>query len=328
MIVTESPDTTRRLLSHVRASVGLAGPVRQVRPARPAPATPSQATPASAAIGFVPTMGALHAGHESLIRRSVAECDFTVVSNFVNPLQFSPQEDLAGYPRDLKQDNQICRQLGVDLVFAPAAEEMFPNLDSSSGTVSIRLGELTRVLEGEHRPGHLEGVAAVVAKLLNIVGGCRAYFGEKDWQQLCVVRRLAAELSLPAEVVGCETVREPDGLALSSRNRYLTDSQRRAAPVLHRALCRGAELAGDGLAGGATRSSLAEAVGSAMADMILDQPEVESLDYAVLVNSRTLTPPTDRPPTGPINTDENLRLLVAARIGRARLIDNLAVSPR
>ncbi len=290
-------------------------------------------------------MGAFHEGHKSLMRRSVAECDFTVVSNFVNPLQFSPEEDLSSYPRNLEHDNQICEQLGVDLVFAPTAAEMFPNLSPGlgatpgPGTTSIHLGELTRVLEGEHRPGHLQGVAVVVAKLLNIVGGCRAYFGEKDWQQLCVVRRLAADLSLPAEVVGCETVREPDGLAMSSRNQYLTDSQRQAAPVLYRALRRGAELAGD---------ATPEAVSAAMSDMILAEPEVKSLDYAVLVDSRTLTPPaapptTSPPPAAPISTDKvkaeenlrdhnlhdpNLRLLVAAQIGRARLIDNLAVPPR
>ena len=168
-------------------------------------------------IGFVPTMGALHEGHVSLMRRSVAECDATVVSVFVNPLQFGPREDLGAYPRDLDRDVALTESAGVGLVFAPPVEEMYPV--PLLTTVAVR--EVSEAFEGESRPTHFAGVTTVVAKLFNLVGPCRAYFGEKDWQQLAVVRRMADDLSFAVEVIGCETVREADGLALSSRNAYL-----------------------------------------------------------------------------------------------------------
>src|SRR5687768_10940613 len=165
-------------------------------------------------VGLVPTMGALHEGHASLIRRSGAECDLTAVTVFVNPLQFGPSEDFATYPRDLAADVDRAAVAGAGLLFAPPVEDMYPD-----GTPAVRVAVAGEdVLEGASRPGHFDGVATVVAKLFNLAGPCRAYFGEKDWQQLRVVRRLVADLSFPVEVVACPTVREAGGLALSSRN--------------------------------------------------------------------------------------------------------------
>ncbi len=182
-------------------------------------------------VGLVPTMGALHEGHASLIRRSAAECDMTAVTVFVNPLQFGPAEDLATYPRDLPGDADVAAAAGAGLLFAPPVEDVYPQRPTVTVTVA---GE--DVLEGAIRPGHFDGVATVVAKLFNLAGPCRAYFGEKDWQQLRVVRRLVADLSFPIEVVACPIVREDDGLALSSRNVRLSPEERRAATILYRAL--------------------------------------------------------------------------------------------
>ncbi len=186
-------------------------------------------------VGLVPTMGALHAGHLALVDRARSACDSVVMTIFVNPLQFDARDDLASYPRDHARDVELARRSGVDYVFLPADQEMYPG----PVLTSVRVSALTEGLEGAVRPGHFEGVATVVAKLFAAVGRCRAYFGEKDYQQLLVVRRMAADLSFPVEVVGCETVRERDGVALSSRNARLTLEQRAAAPVLHRALQAG-----------------------------------------------------------------------------------------
>jgi pantoate--beta-alanine ligase len=257
-------------------------------------------------IGFVPTMGALHEGHVSLMRRSVNECDATVVSVFVNPLQFGPREDLSAYPRDLDRDVALTESAGVGLVFAPPVEEMYPV--PLLTTVAVR--EVSEPLEGETRPTHFAGVTTVVAKLFNLVGPCRAYFGEKDWQQLAVVRRMVDDLSFDVEVVGCETVREADGLALSSRNAYLGGAERAAAPVLHRALVAGAQtiVAGE-------RDP--DRVVSMMSEMIDAEP-LASLDYVAVVDAATLG--RVAPLTG------ELRLLGAARFGKARLIDNVGVT--
>jgi pantoate--beta-alanine ligase len=257
-------------------------------------------------IGFVPTMGALHEGHVSLMRRSVNECDATVVSVFVNPLQFGPREDLSAYPRDLDRDVALTESAGVGLVFAPPVEEMYPV--PLLTTVAVR--EVSEPLEGETRPTHFSGVTTVVAKLFNLVGPCRAYFGEKDWQQLAVVRRMVDDLSFDVEVVGCETVREADGLALSSRNAYLGGAERAAAPVLHRALVAGAQtiVAGE-------RDP--DRVVSMMSEMIDAEP-LASLDYVAVVDAATLG--RVAPLTG------ELRLLGAARFGKARLIDNVGVT--
>ncbi len=248
-------------------------------------------------VGLVPTMGALHAGHRSLIERSAAECDVTVVTVFVNPLQFGPSEDLASYPRDLAEDVALAAEAGADLVFAPPADEMFP---AGPPPTTVTVAGLTEGLEGATRPGHFAGVATVVAKLFAIAGPCRAYFGEKDYQQLLVVRRLAADLSFPVDVVGCPTVREPDGLALSSRNAYLSADERRAATVLYRALQAGAE-------------------GGSMAEVVAAEP-LARLDYAAVCDPETLAP-LDGVLAHPA------RLLIAAWIGRTRLIDNLGVEP-
>src|SRR5215467_4782501 len=183
-------------------------------------------------IGLVPTMGALHAGHEKLIETARRECGTVVVSIFVNPIQFGPSEDYARYPRTLEQDLEACARCGADLVFAPSVEDMYP-------LPQLAFVEVTRISEhlcGKFRPGHFRGVATVVLKLLNIVQPQRAYFGEKDLQQLQVIRRMVLDLNVPVTIVGVPTVRDPDGLALSSRNKYLSEEERRAAPALYQAL--------------------------------------------------------------------------------------------
>lgn len=257
------------------------------------------------AVGFVPTMGYLHDGHASLMTAARQECELVVASVFVNPLQFGAGEDLDAYPRDLDRDTAICAAAGVDVLFVPPAEEMYPRPVLTTVTVA----GITERFEGASRPTHFAGVATVVTKLLGIVGPCRPYFGEKDWQQVCVVRRLVSDLSLPVEVVACPTLREDDGLARSSRNVYLDPEERAAAPVLHRALREGAALIGAG-----ERS--AAAVEARMADVVAAEPRAE-LDYAAVVAADTLAP------VDPLSGE--VRLLIAARVGRPRLLDNLGV---
>jgi pantoate--beta-alanine ligase len=258
-----------------------------------------------ATVGLVPTMGYLHAGHASLIERAAAEHPVVAVTVFVNPLQFAPTEDLDAYPRDLGADQQLIERCGGTLVIAPGVEEMYP--EPILTTVSV--AEVSARLEGASRPSHFAGVSTVVAKLFNIAGPCHAYFGEKDWQQVAVVRRMAADLNFPVTVVACPIVREPDGLALSSRNVYLTEAERTAAPVLHRALETGVGAIERGERDPA-------AVRRLMAELVEAEPEAE-LDYAEVVDAATLTP------VDPLAGE--LRLLVAARFGRARLIDNMGV---
>ena len=197
-------------------------------------------------VGFVPTMGYLHDGHASLMRAARRDTDVVVASVFVNPLQFGAGEDLDAYPRDLERDTAIAAEAGVDVLFVPSVEEMYPR----PVLTTVSVAEVSAPLEGAARPTHFAGVATVVAKLFAIVGPCRAYFGAKDFQQVAVVRRMAADLSLAVEVVACPTLREPDGLAMSSRNIYLTPAERAAAPVVHAALRSGAAAIG---AGSATR---------------------------------------------------------------------------
>jgi pantoate--beta-alanine ligase len=258
-------------------------------------------------VGLVPTMGYLHAGHASLIERAVAECDAVGVTLFVNPLQFGPAEDLDAYPRDLDADRAVCDGLGASYLFVPSVAEMYPDRPVRT---SVVVADLTEKWEGASRPGHFAGVATVVTKLFAQAGACRAYFGEKDFQQLAVIRRLVADLSLPVEVVGCPTVREADGLALSSRNVYLTPDERAVAPALLGALRAGAAVA---VRPGATPAE----VDGAMADAIgAIRPLL--LDYASVVDPATLAPAT-------VLAGE-LRLIIAARLGRARLIDNLGVN--
>jgi pantoate--beta-alanine ligase len=259
-------------------------------------------------VGVVPTMGALHGGHLSLIRRAVDECDTVAVTIFVNPLQFNDPEDLARYPRDLEADVALAHGAGADLVFAPSVEEMYPGFPEPVATV-VHVAGLTDMLEGASRPGHFDGVATVVAKLFALVGRCRAYFGEKDFQQLAVIRQLTSDLSFPVEIVSCSTLREPDGLAMSSRNVRLTGPQRHAARALSRALQAGA----DALVSGEVRSDHVQAV---MLDVLHAEPLVDP-DYAVVVDRATLVEPDV--------AVGDLRLLVAAVVGGVRLIDNRGV---
>ena len=257
-------------------------------------------------VGLVPTMGALHDGHASLVRAAAAECGSVVVTVFVNPLQFAPGEDLDAYPRSLEADVAVARQEGATAVFAPPTQEMFPG----EVATTVHVAGLTEVLDGRSRPGHFDGVATVVAKLFAMVGACRAYFGEKDFQQLQVVRRMAADLSFPVTVVGCPTVRATDGLALSSRNAYLSTEERAAAPVLYRALRAGASAVAAG-----------ERDRSAVADLVAGIIEAEPL---VALESVDVVGRSSLEAVDPLAGE--LRLLAAARLGRARLIDNVGVT--
>ena len=198
----------------------------------------SQARAAGKTVGFVPTMGALHVGHVSLINAAAARCDFVVVSIFVNPTQFGPGEDFEKYPRPVEKDLALCQENGVDAVFAPSPAEMYPRQNLTWVTVE----KVSEPLCGRFRPGHFRGVATVCTKLFNIVGADAAFFGQKDAQQVAVIQRMVADLNMPLEIVVCPTVREPDGLAISSRNQYLSPQERKEATVIYRALQRSAEL--------------------------------------------------------------------------------------
>jgi pantoate--beta-alanine ligase len=258
-------------------------------------------------VALVPTMGALHDGHVSLVTRARAECDTVVVSIFVNPLQFGDAGDLDAYPRTLERDLLVCAEAGADIVFVPSVGEMYPSWPAPPATtVSVR--GVSERWEGASRPGHFDGVATVVAKLFAVAGSCRAYFGEKDYQQLAVVRRLGADLCLPVDVVGCAIVREPDGLALSSRNVRLSAAERAAASVLRRALAAGQAAV---VAGSRSGREVAEA----MSAVVEREPLVE-LDYAVAVDAHDLGE------VDTISDPATVRLLVAAQVGPVRLIDN------
>jgi len=257
-------------------------------------------------VGFVPTMGSFHLGHRSLMRRARDENGLVVVSLFVNPLQFAPSEDLSAYPRDLAGDAAVAEAEGIDVLFVPSTEEMYPQPVHTT----VRVDGLTAGLCGRSRPTHFDGVTTVVAKLFSIVGPCRAYFGRKDFQQLMVVRRMASDLDLPVEVVGCPLVREPDGVAMSSRNRYLDPDDRRAATVLSRALHEAATAVSDG-------ERNPDAVHRALTGLIATEPRVR-LDYAEVVDTSDLAPVT--------TIAGEVLVAIAAYVGRARLIDNMTVS--
>ncbi len=258
-------------------------------------------------VGFVPTMGALHEGHAALLRlaRERVGTGPVVASVFVNPLQFGAGEDLDRYPRTLDADLEICAAAGVDVVFAPSTEEVYPGGEPQ---VTLDPGPLAAELEGRSRPGHFRGVLTVVAKLFGLVGPDLAVFGEKDYQQLVLIRRMVADLCLGVEIVGAETHREPDGLAMSSRNRYLDPDQRRDAAVLSRALSA-AQAAGPEGPEAALTAARAELAGASAVDV----------DYLVLTTTDLEPLPEEVPPgtTG--------RLLVAARVGDTRLIDNMPI---
>ena len=253
-------------------------------------------------VALVPTMGALHEGHRELIRhaRRMPGAGVVAVSIFVNPLQFGPNEDLARYPRSLEADLQTCRDEGVELVFAPGVDDMY----AAGATTTVDPGPLGAELEGAVRPGHFAGVLTVVAKLFHVVAPDVAFFGEKDYQQLVLITKMAADLNFPLAVVGVPTVREPDGLALSSRNAYLSSEQRPLAATLQRALAAGAAVSARG----------PEAV-LATARAVLDAEPVVDVDYLELRD-----PDLGRDPQA-----GRARLLVAARLGTTRLIDNIAV---
>lgn len=257
-------------------------------------------------IGFVPTMGALHEGHLSLIRAARRNTGAVAVSIFVNPLQFGPSEDLVRYPRALAQDLGLCRKESVDVVFTPKVAELYPPGFETTVTVN----QLTRRFEGLSRPGHFEGVATVVMKLFNIVRPDRAFFGQKDYQQALVVRQLVKDLDLDTTISVCPTVREADGLALSSRNRFLSLPERRAATILYRALSAGRALIQQG-----ERS--ARKVRQAMGRVIRSEP-LSRLDYAAVADADML------------EECHVVRgravLLLAVRIGKIRLIDNMVVT--
>jgi len=256
-------------------------------------------------VGFVPTMGYLHDGHGSLMRAAAAANDVVVASIFVNPLQFAPTEDLASYPRDLERDVAVAGANGVHLLFTPDVTEMYPR--PMLTTVSV--AELSARWDGASRPTHFDGVSTVVTKLFNIVGPCRAYFGEKDYQQLAIITRMTEDLAIPVEVIGCPIVREPDGLAMSSRNVYLDPAQRAAAVVLRRALDAGTAAILDG-------ERDPEAVTGVMTSVVAAEP-LANLDYAAAVDPHTLEVPAALGP--------HTRLLIAARVGTTRLIDNCGV---
>jgi pantoate--beta-alanine ligase len=255
-------------------------------------------------VGLVPTMGAFHGGHRSLIRRARAERDLVVVSIFVNPLQFGDPGDLESYPRDEAADQKIAEAEGADVVFAPAVEAMYPNGEPA---VTVDPGPLGERLEGAARPGHFRGVATVVAKLFSAAGPCAAYFGEKDAQQLAVIRAMVRDLSMLVDVRCCPVVRDPDGLALSSRNRLLTAEQREAAPCLFLALSSAAELA---RAGERDATKLV----ATMAREIGATPQAR-IDYVAVVDDATF----EEVATIALPA----RALVAARFGDVRLIDTL-----
>ncbi len=259
-------------------------------------------------VGFVPTMGALHDGHAGLLRvaRDRVGDGPVVASIFVNPLQFGAGEDLDRYPRTFEADLKVCEREGVDIVFAPEVDEVYPGGPLTEAAVTIEPGELATVLEGKVRPGHFRGVLTVVAKLFGLVRPDVAVFGQKDYQQLVLIRRMVADLCLGVEIVGAETEREPDGLALSSRNAYLDEEQRREAAVLNRSL-RAAQRAAEHGLPAALDAARAELRTSALLD--LDYLEVTTPD---------LGPLPDVPPPG-----TEARILIAARVGTTRLIDNL-----
>jgi len=279
--------------------------VRAVASSAELAASTAAAREAGQRVGFQPTMGALHAGHRANFARARRENGFLVGSIFVNPLQFGPGEDLDAYPRDLDTDLEVCAAEGVDLVFTPEERELWPRPPG----VRLCVGELAERLEGARRPGHLDGVATVVAKLLNLVGPCRAYFGEKDAQQLAVIRRMVADLGFPNELVACPTVREADGLALSSRNAYLAPEARRAAPVLYRALEAGRAAWRAGERDPAKLERVA-------AELVETEPAV-ALQYLALVDPDSFAPVAA--------AEAGQVLAVAARLGGARLIDNVVL---
>ncbi len=261
-------------------------------------------------IGVVPTMGALHVGHVSLVELARQHCDFVVATIFVNPTQFGPNEDFGRYPRTLQSDLEMCRQAGADLVFTPSVADMY----SSDAQTIVRVEPLATLWEGAHRPGHFDGVSTVVAKLFNLTDPDRAYFGQKDFQQQLIIRRMAADLNFPVEVVTCPIVREPDGLAMSSRNRYLSESDRVRAGQLYQALLLAQRLASE------TAAEPPEI--SLRMQQLLESSGGIEVSYAVVVDADSLEPLQSR------SDAASAVALIAVRVGTTRLIDNLRLQFR
>ena len=260
-------------------------------------------------VGLVPTMGFFHEGHRSLMRAARAATDLVVVTLFVNPTQFGPNEDLAAYPRDFERDSDAARAEKVDVLFVPTAAEMYPE---GAPLTRVHVERLTEGLCGASRPVHFDGVTTVVAKLFSIVGRCEAFFGRKDFQQLAVIHQMTRDLNLPVEVRGCPLVCEPDGVAMSSRNAYLDADERRAARVLSESL----RAVGDTVLAGERDASVLEGL---VRDLVHREPLV-ALEYAEVRDARTLEPRK--------KLDGAVVLAVAASVGRARLIDNVVLAIR
>ena len=251
-------------------------------------------------IGLVPTMGYLHEGHASLIRKARKDNDIVIVSDFVNPIQFGPNEDLLTYPRDLEADSKICEEIGVDYIFAPEASEMYQDRK-----VFVDIEDMSDHLCGAKRPGHFRGVLTVCSKLFNITGADRAYFGQKDAQQVAIIKKLVSDLNIPIEIIPCPIIREEDGLALSSRNTYLSKEERKAALCLSKAIFAGEKLAKEG-------GSVEEVIEKM--EEIIDSEELSKIDYISVVNLKTMEDAND--------FDEDRLVAIAVYIGKTRLIDN------
>ena len=256
-------------------------------------------------VGLVPTMGFLHEGHKSLMERAVKENDRVVVSDFVNPTQFGPNEDLASYPRDLDRDAKLCESAGVTLLFNPEPEEMY----YENKTTSVHMEGLTKELCGKSRPIHFDGVCSVVSKLFNIVTPDRAYFGQKDAQQLAVIKRMVRDLNFDIEIVGCPIIREADGLAKSSRNTYLSETERKAAVILSQSLQVGKELIAQG-------ETDAVKIKNAIVKKIETEP-LAKIDYVEVEDAENIVPVE--------KIDNNTLIAMAVYIGKTRLIDNMMV---
>ena len=260
-------------------------------------------------IGFVPTMGALHDGHLNLVKRSREENDITVASIFVNPTQFGPNEDFQQYPRDMDGDSEKLRREGVDILFLPDTGNMY----QEGHLTRIEVEKLSDKMCGAFRPGHFRGVATVVAKLFNVVKPTRAYFGQKDYQQTVVIKRMVSDLNMDIDVVVCPTIREKDGLAMSSRNAYLDKGQREAATVIYRCLQETSDLIKSGIIG-------IQDLKASMLERLLREPAVSAIEYAGVYDPATLDEP--------VELKEDILLAVALRIGNTRLIDNMLVTLR
>lgn len=261
-------------------------------------------------VGLVPTMGALHAGHLSLVHTALSQCDRVIVSLFVNPTQFGEGEDFSVYPRDEDADRRLLESAGTDLLFAPSVNEMYPERAAGGAGVEVHVPALDNVLEGVYRPGHFTGVATVVSKLLLQSLADHAFFGEKDYQQLQVIKMAVRDLCIPTEIHGVPTLREDDGLAMSSRNRYLSAGERATAPRLYEALCK---VATDFKEGG-SGADLCRVAEVALADFGFGP-----VDYVSIADAATLEP------LAAYDAHRPARILAAASLGRARLIDNIAV---